>query len=158
MKSFSCPTILLLALGLTSSSLFAETVTLVAANGASGTITLAANEVATSVFFSTGAVVSVNTGGTFFQFGPADKPVFAGPASLFLQGASNAKYIATFQIQRATDQFVPSNAVVIPADGLGPVTIILESSTDLLNWTPALPGTYGTTTTNRFFRVRAQRN
>jgi hypothetical protein len=27
----------------------------------------------------------------------------------------------------------------------------------LINWVPAEPGTYGTTSSNRFFRVRAQR-
>jgi hypothetical protein len=32
---------------------------------------------------------------------------------------------------------------------------VLESSQDLVNWVPALPGTYGASTTNRFFRVRA---
>jgi hypothetical protein len=50
---------------------------------------------------------------------------------------------------------VPSTAVVIPADAAGPVQIVLESSQDLVNWVPALPGTYGASTTNRFFRVRA---
>jgi hypothetical protein len=53
--------------------------------------------------------------------------------------------------------YLPSNTVVVPADNGGPVTIVLESSTDLVNWAAALPGSYGTTTTNRFFRVRATR-
>ena len=52
---------------------------------------------------------------------------------------------------------IPANSVVIPADSSGPVNIILESSADLVNWNPALPGTYGTTASNRFFRVRAER-
>ena len=52
---------------------------------------------------------------------------------------------------------IPSNAVVIPADAAGPVTILLESSVDLVTWNSAQPGTYGTSTTNRFFRVRAIR-
>jgi len=56
-----------------------------------------------------------------------------------------------------TNWFIPNTGVVIPADSAGPVTIILESSVDLINWIPANPGTYGTTTTNRFFRVRATR-
>jgi hypothetical protein len=47
------------------------------------------------------------------------------------------------------------SAVVIPEDASGPVQIILESSTDLLNWTAANPGTYGSSTEKRFFRVRA---
>lgn len=52
---------------------------------------------------------------------------------------------------------IPSNAVVIPADSAGPVTILLESSVDLITWNSAQPGTYGTSTTNRFFRVRSVR-
>ena len=50
---------------------------------------------------------------------------------------------------------IPANAVVIPTDATGPVQIVLESSGDLVNWTSSLPGTYGNTYTNRFFRVRA---
>jgi len=53
---------------------------------------------------------------------------------------------------------IPVNSVVIPTDASGPVQIILESSADLVNWTSALPGTYGTSATNRFFRVRAVAN
>jgi len=45
---------------------------------------------------------------------------------------------------RAGDSFTPSNAVVVPDDSGAPVQIILESSTDLVTWTAALPGTYGT--------------
>ncbi len=52
---------------------------------------------------------------------------------------------------------IPSNAVVIPADAGGPVQVLLESSTDLITWNAALPGSYGTSTTNRFFRVRTLR-
>lgn len=50
---------------------------------------------------------------------------------------------------------IPTSAVVIPTDATGPVNVILESSTDLVTWTAANPGTYGASTTKRFFRVRA---
>lgn len=53
---------------------------------------------------------------------------------------------------------VPSNAVVIPADSSGPISIILESSTDLVSWSAAQPGSYLGSTTKRFFRVRAIQN
>jgi hypothetical protein len=49
----------------------------------------------------------------------------------------------------------PTSAVVIPTDATGPVNVILESSTDLVTWTQANPGTYGASTSKRFFRVRA---
>lgn len=51
----------------------------------------------------------------------------------------------------------PSTAVVIPSDDKGDVEIIMESSTDMVTWTEALPGTYGTDTAKRFFRLRAVR-
>ena len=51
----------------------------------------------------------------------------------------------------------PSTAVVIPADDQGDVESIMESSTDMVTWTEALPGTYGTSTAKRFFRLRSVR-
>jgi hypothetical protein len=51
---------------------------------------------------------------------------------------------------------IPRNTVVIPTDANGLVDIILESSTDLVNWTPALTGQYGASDSNRFFRIRAE--
>ena len=52
--------------------------------------------------------------------------------------------------------YIPADAIVIPASATGNVQIILESSPDLVNWTAANPGTYGASAgTNRFFRVRA---
>ena len=55
----------------------------------------------------------------------------------------------------STTTTTPTSAVVIPTDATGPVNVILESSTDLVTWTAANPGTYGASTTKRFFRVRA---
>jgi hypothetical protein len=52
----------------------------------------------------------------------------------------------------------PSTGVVIPSDGAGPVRVILESSSDLVTWSEALPGTYGRTETKRFFRLRIMNN
>jgi hypothetical protein len=68
---------------------------------------------------------------------------------------------ATFQITtpaaaNVISNYVPADAIVIPASATGNVQIILESSPDLMNWTAASPGTYGASDgTNRFFRVRA---
>jgi hypothetical protein len=84
-------------------------------------------------------------------------PVVVGPSGIILSGSS-ATAMATVEISSPDDYFVPSTGVVIPSDSNGPVNIILESSSDLLNWTPANPGIYGTSTTKRFFRVRAERN
>jgi hypothetical protein len=70
--------------------------------------------------------------------------------------------VATFQITTPAtttviSNYVPADAIVIPASATGSVQIILESSPDLVNWTAAEPGTYGASAgTNRFFRVIAQ--
>jgi len=76
--------------------------------------------------------------------------VFAGVATLEILPASTDSIVPLTSI--------PSTAVAIPADNGGPVTICLESSVDMITWNAALPGIYGTSTTNRFFRVRAVRN
>ena len=71
---------------------------------------------------------------------------------------------ATFKIETPTtasviSNYVPADAIVIPASATGTAQIILESSQDLVNWTAASPGTYGASAgTNRFFRVRAAMN
>lgn len=85
--------------------------------------------------------------------------VLAGPLSLQTVGGG----VITFRVRTKSEYLAglsPSVAagptsVVIPEDAAGPVTIALESSTDLVNWTAANPGTYGTSTVKRFFRVRA---
>lgn len=51
---------------------------------------------------------------------------------------------------------LPADAMVMPSSATGNITVVVESSTDLLNWTAANPGTYrASSATNRFFRVRA---
>jgi hypothetical protein len=120
-------------------------------------------------YFSSG--ITVNVTGTpgqavYYpgnnQFGTiSNLPTLVGPATITLWLTNTGSLppptcFCTIETTSSTS-FTPSTAVVIPNDGGGPVTIILESSVDLINWTTALPGTYGTTTSNRFFRVRAQR-
>lgn len=160
-------------------SVFAETVTLVAPPGSStksSLITLQTNEIAEvlhiRLFATSGSssYLRVSFGSDFFHdyshlaFTNAIQslPVIAGPATLQLfssisPGTNYAFGICTVKIARNTDLIAPSSSVVIPADNNGPVQIILESSADFITWNPALPGLYGTTTTNRFFRVRAER-
>jgi hypothetical protein len=91
----------------------------------------------------------------------ANPPTIVGPATITLVNTDTHSSLAVCTVQTfpasSTLNFTPSTAVVIPNDNGGPVTIILESSVDLANWTSALPGTYSTTSSNRFFRVRATR-
>lgn len=82
---------------------------------------------------------------------------FAGPGTLTMSGNdSSAKLCLTYKLFDNTNvaPTTPSNAVVIPADAAGPVKVILETSIDLVTWTEALPGTYGSSDSKRFFRVR----
>jgi hypothetical protein len=65
---------------------------------------------------------------------------------------------ATFTILTPSTNYLtytPANSVVIPSDATGNVQIVLQSSSDLVNWIPSQPGTYGNTYSNRFFRVIA---
>ena len=64
--------------------------------------------------------------------------------------------ITTPSTANVISNYVPADAIVIPASATGNAQIILESSADLVNWTAASPGIYGASSaTNRFFRVRA---
>lgn len=94
---------------------------------------------------------------------PLNMPKIAGPAELrvFLPPYHRSPYpyvsLTTFKITRAVPAataMVPSTAVVIPNDAEGQFEVILESSIDMITWTPALPGTYAGDNPNRFFRTR----
>ena len=131
----------------------------------SSVITVATNQYAVvkSADYQDGGLLIINLPGNSFTNNFTDNSVtgltIAGPATIQLQ-AQPYSYIPTFvtiQVKDNESQSSPSTAVVIPTDATGPVNIILESSSDLVNWTSALPGTYGSSATNRFFRVRAVR-
>jgi hypothetical protein len=109
-------------------------------------------------------IIVVTIGTNSFEYVDDLDLVVAGPATIRLKVKNTNTYFqdpctiySTFQVTDNQPQFSPSTAVVIPTDATGPVNIVLESSPDLVNWTGALPGTYGSSTTNRFFRVRAVR-
>jgi hypothetical protein len=110
-----------------------------------------------------GASVSYSYNSSLGTITPTPLPMLAGPATISLMGFPSAGggFTGAFCTVELSDNggssFLPSNAVVIPADSGGPVNIILESSADLVTWSAALPGIYGASTTNRFFRVRAVR-
>jgi hypothetical protein len=98
---------------------------------------------------------------------PPDGTRLPGPTNLFIPGPtvisvdnlSNPAYdfYLSYRVFNNSDGTnLPTNTVVIPSDATGPVNIILESSSDLITWTAANPGSYGSSTEKRFFRVRAQ--
>ena len=69
--------------------------------------------------------------------------------------AVDATAFYTVKISGQAGTVTPSTAVVIPSDAKGPVNIVMESSTNLVDWVAALPGTYGSSNKERYFRVRA---
>jgi hypothetical protein len=82
---------------------------------------------------------------------------YVGPVNLSagLSGVSGFISIPYRITNPSSASVLPSNAVVIPTNAAGNVEIVLESSTDLVNWISASPGTYSSSTQSRFFRVRA---
>jgi hypothetical protein len=148
----------------------ADTQTLSFTNTGAVTFDVPSNVVAEVIHANCHGSLSVTiNGGTAFYIGApngviatTNLPTVVGPASITITNGTIVPGLVSFLTVRtspatSSPNFIPNTAVVIPADSSGPVTIILESSVDLVNWTPAQPGTYGTTSTNRFFRVRAQR-
>ena len=65
-------------------------------------------------------------------------------------GSASIRIIGTEQ--EASKKF----ATVIPENSSGNVDIILEQSTDLINWSAVNPGSFPPSTAKRFFRVRSQ--
>lgn len=95
--------------------------------------------------------------GTFTFAQPLKNLVLAGPIRVRFD-FNQPGVLITYKITDATNGLSaagPSNTVVIPEDVSGTVSIILEASTDLVNWTAAQPGQYGASTAKRFFRIRA---
>jgi hypothetical protein len=89
---------------------------------------------------------------------PVTLPTFAGPLDirLWANTSSESKAFTVLKITEISQsEVIPKNTVVIPADSSGPVEIILESSEDLITWTPADSGAYGKGRDKRFFRVRS---
>jgi len=131
----------------------------------SQTITLEAGDIAQLIFSQGGDTQSleVQIGTDKFNLSPQItnqnlQPQIAGPAVLrsMRSGVSAVATLSVLAITRANSaaNIIPANAVVIPEDAGGQYQVILESSTDLLNWAVTNPGTYGGSTPKRFFRTR----
>ena len=76
-------------------------------------------------------------------------------------GANNWDFQAsegyvTFRIVGSEQEVSKKFATVIPENSSGNVDIILEQSTDLINWSAVNPGSFPPSTAKRFFRVRSQ--
>ncbi|MBI4324433.1 MAG: hypothetical protein HY674_04145 [Chloroflexi bacterium] len=149
----SIPILLLLATSVTS--LDAKVVMLIVnKNKPEDQITIGTNEVA-EVIRGLGNGVTITKGSFSATYGDSNVygiPTFAGPATIKLHGNPGE-----YCIIRITPQnFPPEKSVIIPKNSKG-AKIVMESSTDLVNWSAAMPGAYTNKTNNLFFRVRAER-
>lgn len=153
-------------------SALAEDITLVAENaaseeGSSQTINLEQGESAKLLFISGGSNARLNcaVGGKTFDIscykGGAGSPieanpvVIAGPATVTFKiggyGNSPSSAFATLSIARVG---ITSSSAGIPQEADTTWNVILESSSDLVNWLPVNPGEYTGTEARRFFRTR----
>ena len=88
---------------------------------------------------------------------------FTGATSVRLSTSSgtdidipgNDSILVTLRITRAADT-VFSEPVIMPAITDQNYKVELQTSTDLTNWIPAVPGDYLGGATNRFFRVKVE--
>ena len=77
----------------------------------------------------------------------------SGAGSWDFQGSEG--YV-TFRIVGSEQAPSKKFATVIPENATTNVRVILEQSTDLINWTAASPGVFPPSTAKRFFRVRSE--
>ena len=126
-----------------------------ATNGPSDLVTLIRGSASGVTWRLTAGDQTVNAGYDLSYF---PSPI-AGRAIFAVTNTGGSAVFFTVKIETPNTNTVQTalGTVVIPADAGGPVTVILESSTDMITWTAATPGTYGTSTTKRFFRLRATR-
>ena len=119
------------------------------------TVTLLNNNIAFQLYFTSGINITFAANNLTTYYQPLQ---FTGLNRITFNQNNTPSSYATFIVYTPPTNsvyYTPVNSVVIPSDATGNVQIILESSSDLVNWIPSLPGTYGSTYTNRFFRVRA---
>jgi hypothetical protein len=171
MKKLITKILLMTTISLFTFEGMAQTITLTATGSQTNSYNCASNQIITIDSFITSGQYGGNayawisfTSGVKLNlendaYTLTSKAIFTGVTNISVYPKTSAYTVAlTFTITTPTassQSSIPANAVVIPTDATGPVQIVLESSSDLVNWTSSLPGTYGSTYTNRFFRVRA---
>ncbi len=147
----------------------AEFFTLVAsksadASGDSQTITINAGDTAELKYTSVNSpndplsLVVITQGKTFslwpYLNGAVSPVKVAGPAQIRLHYHSDGwteSALATIEVNRAG---TASNAAAIPQEAGTVWQVILEASSDLVNWSPVNPGDYPASSPQRYFRTR----
>lgn len=149
-------------------------VTLVSDDSSTNSLTLEKGESAKLVFTKKAYIIGATGGGASspefvdFRIRIGDRTfsfanqaggggfTIAGPAVITLdnmQGsaADSNRGIATFEVKKIGTASPPAQ---VPQEAGSNFDVILEQSSDLVNWTPANPGAYAGTETKRFFRTR----
>ena len=88
-------------------------------------------------------------------FIPPKSIVFRGPTTFTLFYASEA-VVPAYVTLEITPQSFPADQTVIVPPGTNQVYVGLESSTNLVNWSTATNGVYGSPDAARFFRIHMQ--
>lgn len=102
-----------------------------------------------------GGSVHYYFGELYYQF-RMQRFTVAGPAIVSLGFAPGGGPFSFSTLEVLPDLYPPDKTLVLPqGDG---ANIILESSTNLVHWSPAPLGSYTNKTANLFFRIRAERS
>lgn len=118
------------------------------------------NQICTLMTGGQGAGFEMGTTGVEFGIEPINDdniPPVSGPGTVRITSTTHQE-VYVFKIETKDGVMTPSGSVVIPSDRHGPVQIKLECSSDMVNWIDALPGTYETGASNRFFRIKGLRD
>ena len=99
--------------------------------------------------------------GSFNKLDSDQSIEISGPCRLRVNQTYNTTSSASYaRVLVNIKQYSPPTsakfATVIPENSENNVSIILEQSTDLINWTSATPGVFAPSTSKRFFRVRSE--
>lgn len=124
--------------------------------GTDATIAIRTNETF-SIISGLGAVpVIINKGGRVFSyearsFVDNSRVVMSGPADIRLFGSAADRAFITLEV--LPDSFPPDKTLVLPQGTKA--NIVMESSTNLVDWVAISPGAFTNNPVNLFIRLRA---
>jgi hypothetical protein len=143
-----------------------QTLTATSSNILSSVITICTNQYAIvkSADYDDGGLLLINMQGVSFSknfsFESVDGLTISGPATIQLEAEPNAYYSTYATIEVKPQQLpVPPNQAVTVGSNAGNVQVTMITSTDLVNWTPAVNGmVYTNSPAARFFRIQLLTN
>ena len=81
--------------------------------------------------------------------------LFQGPATFYVGSRINGFGTQMLTLEVFPVAFDPGKTLIVP-QGSNAVSVAMECSTNLVNWTTATNGVYGTPDAAKFFRVKVQ--